>query len=220
MRIGYLECPQNSLDVDESNFQCQNISAGQQIPVISNTSAAIPIGGNSHKLVLNTAATTGFGIGGGGGGGGTSSGSPPHSGRVTPPLQTPPSSASSQRDRQAEAFNVTAQLFSNESVELQVDYWPIVRPLEHIFKDKTSGTRSSDQGGKNSVKSTFCNLKVWRLPQNPTMGDTTNGLTLCFATKEKKQKQSKKSNNQTPVDLHYKLLCTHTFLFNFSYAFR
>lgn len=40
--------------------------------------------------------------------------------------------------------------------ELQVDYWPLARPMEKSQGDKKS---SGDQG-KNSVKSTFRNLQV------------------------------------------------------------
>ncbi|KAI8046844.1 hypothetical protein M5D96_003058 [Drosophila gunungcola] len=53
-------------------------------------------------------------------------------------------------------------------------------------------SKGSDAGGKNSIKSTFRNLQVWRLPQHAQqLGDMFNGLTVSFATKEKKQKQSK-----------------------------
>lgn len=79
----------------------------------------------------------------------------------------------------------------SESVELQVDYWPIIRPGEHSSSKDKSNTRSGDQGGKNSIKSTFRSLQVWRLPQNAQLGEMTSGLTVSFATKEKKQKQSK-----------------------------
>ncbi|CAH1729134.1 unnamed protein product [Chironomus riparius] len=73
-----------------------------------------------------------------------------------------------------------------EPLELQVDYWPFIRPIIDA-KDKKEA-KSQDQG-KNSVKSTFKNLQVWRLPLNPvTGGEVSNGLTLCFAAKEKKQK--------------------------------
>lgn len=100
----------------------------------------------------------------------------------------------------------TPQL-NQEPLELQVDYWPLSRPIID-GKDKST-TKGLDQG-KNSVKSTFKNLqvreifainivrkmpnkifirKVLRLPLNPvTGGEPSNGLTLCFAAKEKKQK--------------------------------
>uniref|UniRef100_A0A182TJ53 Phosphofurin acidic cluster sorting protein 2 n=1 Tax=Anopheles melas TaxID=34690 RepID=A0A182TJ53_9DIPT len=48
--------------------------------------------------------------------------------------------------------------------------------------------KGQDPSGKNSIKSTFRHLQVWRLPQAPSFGEFTNGLTLSFATKEKKQK--------------------------------
>lgn len=90
-------------------------------------------------------------------------------------------------------------------MELQVDYWPMMRPIGD-GKEK-SQTKGLDQG-KNSVKSTFRNLQVmksiaqiiivdvhkslsfqvWRLPLYPQTGEMSNGMTLCFAAKEKKQK--------------------------------
>lgn len=44
-----------------------------------------------------------------------------------------------------------------EPLELQVDYWPFIRPIIDA-KDKKEA-KSQDQG-KNSVKSTFKNLQV------------------------------------------------------------
>ncbi|CAO1424644.1 unnamed protein product [Diamesa serratosioi] len=93
--------------------------------------------------------------------GGQLSSSPPNTGRVSP-----------------------TQQLSAPVQELQVDYWPLARPVEKSQGDKKS---SGDQG-KNSVKSTFRNLQVWRLPLYPQTGEIPNGLTVCFATKEKKQK--------------------------------
>jgi len=125
-------------------------------------------------------------------------------GRISPPLQTPPSSASSHRDRgSSDAQNTPSSLqlqtFSGalaaaEAMELQVDYWPLVRPGEtHVKESKGGMSRGGDSGGgKNSIKSTFRNLQVWRLPQHAQqLGDMSIGLTVSFATKEKKQKQSK-----------------------------
>lgn len=81
-----------------------------------------------------------------------------------------------------------------------------MRPAGEV-KDKKE-TKGQDQG-KNSVKSTFRNLqvrieiskasrltliacsfvvKVWRLPLYSQTGELFNGMTLCFAAKEKKQK--------------------------------
>ncbi|KAL9892187.1 phosphofurin acidic cluster sorting protein KrT95D isoform 1-T3 [Glossina fuscipes fuscipes] len=181
VRIGYLEGPQASIDLDEGNIQSAGSISAQQSS--SNTSVAIPINNiNSQNTNANAVSSS---LGGGAGG---LSGSPPQSGRITPPIQTPPSSASSQRDRSLDVFGATPQHPSNESVELQVDYWPIVRHGDYLTKDKST-TRSSDQGGKNSIKSTFRNLQVWRLPQNSPLGDLSIGLTVSFATKEKKQKQ-------------------------------
>lgn len=151
---------------------------------------AIPIGNSASQTPLNaisqnlSASLQGVSNSASGN---ALSGSPPQSGRISPPLQTPPSSASSQRDV---GFGATPQQMSSESVELQVDYWPIIRPGEHSSSKDKSNTRGSDQGGKNSIKSTFRSLQVWRLPQNAQLGELSNGLTVTFATKEKKQKQS------------------------------
>lgn len=49
------------------------------------------------------------------------------------------------------------QSIQQEPLELQIDYWPIVRPGE--IKDK-SQTKGTDQG-KNSIKSTFRSLQVY-----------------------------------------------------------
>jgi len=154
----------------------------------SASSSAIPIGSQSSPNVH-----------------GVVSGSPPQQqslGRISPPLQTPPSSASSHRERNtSESLSTPSsqqqQTFSGalaaaEAVELQVDYWPLVRPGDGHAKESKGGmSKGSDAGGKNSIKSTFRNLQVWRLPQHAQqMGDMFNGLTVSFATKEKKQKQS------------------------------
>ncbi|XP_037940891.1 phosphofurin acidic cluster sorting protein 2-like isoform X2 [Teleopsis dalmanni] len=173
VRIGYLEGPQASLDLEESMTQ-STTSVAQQ----TSATSAIPIG--------NSASTTMIG----GGNIMSGNGSPPQSGRITPPNQTPPSSATSQRERIGDNFGTPQQInvVQVEPVELQVDYWPILRHSDHSIKDK-SVTRSGDQGGKNSIKSTFRNLQVWRLPQNAQIGEMSSGLTVSFATKEKKQKQ-------------------------------
>lgn len=158
---------------------------------------AIPIGNSSSATAMG-ATSASITTGGSSG----LSGSPPQSGgRLSPPLLTPPSSATSQRDR-ADFYNTpsSSMLGSNnssvantnnaiEAVELQVDYWPIVRPSDHTQKEK--GLSKGGDQGKNSIKSTFRNLQVWRLPQNAQMGEISLGLTVSFATKEKKQKQSK-----------------------------
>lgn len=102
------------------------------------------------------------------------SGSPPHSGRVSPPIPITPQQQSSFILREP----------TQESLELQIDYWPI---FKHDLKEK-GASKSADS--KNSIKSAFRSLQVWRLPQNVHLGEPNNGLTLCFATKEKKQKQS------------------------------
>ncbi|XP_055853249.1 phosphofurin acidic cluster sorting protein 2 isoform X2 [Episyrphus balteatus] len=121
---------------------------------------------------LQLAQQQAAGNAGGNSGTGILSSSPPLSGRVSPPLQTPPSN------------QTTAAASAHESVELQVDYWPIMRPLDAKEKSISKG---GDQG-KNSIKSSFRNLQVWRLPQNAQIGEISNGLTVSFATKEKKQK--------------------------------
>lgn len=66
------------------------------------------------------------------------SSSPPNTGRLSPtqPNNTP---------------------LAQEPLELQVDYWPMSRPLTD-GKEKNQA-KSQDQG-KNSVKSTFKNLQV------------------------------------------------------------
>ncbi|XP_070073397.1 phosphofurin acidic cluster sorting protein 2 isoform X2 [Drosophila takahashii] len=177
VRIGYSDA-QASLDLEE------NVAA----PCSGSTSSsAIPIGSQSSPNVH-----------------GVVSGSPPQQqsmGRISPPLQTPPSSASSHRERNtSESLSTPSSLqqqtFSGalaaaEAVELQVDYWPLVRPGEAHAKESKGGmSKGSDAGGKNSIKSTFRNLQVWRLPQHAQqLGDMFNGLTVSFATKEKKQKQ-------------------------------
>lgn len=81
------------------------------------------------------------------------SGSPPQSGRTSPP-STPSSAQLYQQSQQQQQF----QAFQNaqESLELQIDYWPIVKP--GVDKDRNQ-TKATDQG-KNSIKSTFRGLQV------------------------------------------------------------
>lgn len=168
--------------------QMQSSNNSSAIPIGSSSNTHTPVNANTQSMANSLQNTTSGAMQ-------PLSGSPPQGGRISPPLQTPPSSASSTRDRMPEGFGSTPtqhQHSSSESVELQVDYWPIVRPGEHSSsKDKGEKTKGSDQGGKNSIKSTFRNLQVWRLPQNAQLGELSNGLTVSFATKEKKQKQSK-----------------------------
>lgn len=95
------------------------------------------------------------------------SSSPPLSGRVSPPIPTTPSSQ------------------VQEPLELQIDYWPILRP---VSDNKEKNQNKAQDQGKNSIKSTFRSLQVYRLPLFPQSGDISNGLTVNFATKEKKQK--------------------------------
>lgn len=188
VRIGYLDA-QASLDLEENAGNSNASGSGLGSASVS-SSAGIPIGSQSSPNVHGVVV----------------SGSPPQQqsmGRISPPLQTPPSSASSHRERNASESlstpsSLQQQTFSGalaaaaEAVELQVDYWPLVRPGEgHAKESKGSTSKGSDAGGKNSIKSTFRNLQVWRLPQHAQqLGDMFNGLTVSFATKEKKQKQS------------------------------
>lgn len=92
VRLGYLEGPQLSLDLDESGS------------------------------AVNTQLSS----------------SPPNTGRASPTQPTTPAPI-------------------QEPMELQVDYWPLMRPIGD-GKEK-SQTKGQDQG-KNSVKSTFRNLQV------------------------------------------------------------
>lgn len=68
------------------------------------------------------------------------SGSPPQSGRSSPPLSSTPLTLGSGTD----------------AVELQIDYWPITKPIEG--KEKVQ-TKDKEQG-KNSIKSQFRSLQV------------------------------------------------------------
>ncbi|KRF83793.1 phosphofurin acidic cluster sorting protein 2 isoform X2 [Drosophila virilis] len=195
VRIGYLDT-QASLDLEENAASNMTGSAGSGSSANA-SSLPIPIGGNQSSSSLHSGV----------------SGSPPQQqqqqqqlgqgmGRTSPPLLTPPAGGLPHRERGVNEALVTpsslqSQTFSGalaaaEAVELQVDYWPLVRHGESHAKDSKGGmSRGSDSGGgKNSIKSTFRNLQVWRLPQNAQqLGDMSNGLTVSFATKEKKQKQ-------------------------------
>lgn len=66
------------------------------------------------------------------------SSSPPNTGRVSPTQPTTP-------------------LQAKEPMELQVDYWPMLRP---IGDGKEKNQAKVQDMGKNSVKSTFRNLQV------------------------------------------------------------
>ncbi|XP_050100462.1 phosphofurin acidic cluster sorting protein 2 isoform X2 [Anopheles aquasalis] len=151
VRIGCLEGPQLSLDLDESlTFASQ---------------------GSSSDRILSS--------------------SPPQSGRTSPPTsQTPIAVTQTQQQQmqlqQQQNSSVSSSSQMQESLELQVDYWPLARPITDQ-KEKPMG-KSQDLSGKNSIKSSFRHLQVWRLPQVPSYGEFSNGLTLGFATKEKKQK--------------------------------
>lgn len=128
--------------------------------------------------------------------------SSPPSGRTSPPIPTTP------------------QLLTNhEPLELQIDYWPIIKP-----GDKAQ-SKSTDQS-KNSIKSTFRNLQViseivfffgsmfhylilhqvYRLPLYPQAGDASHGLIINYATKEKKQKSMRSSTNVLCPFFHKSLI--------------
>lgn len=103
------------------------------------------------------------------------SSSPPQSGRASPPAPLTPA-----------LVQQSSSSGTQESLELQVDYWPLARPI--LDAKEKSQSKGQDPSGKNSIKSTFRHLQVWRLPLAPNNGEYTNGLTLSYATKEKKQK--------------------------------
>lgn len=134
VRIGCLEGPQLSLDIEETMTL-----ASQQ----------------SSDRILSS--------------------SPPQSGRASPPGPPTPVAVAQQSSSSIQ-----------ESLELQVDYWPLARPATDA-KEK-SQSKGQDPTGKNSIKSAFRQLQVWRLPLVPNNGDYPNGLTLSYTTKEKKQK--------------------------------
>lgn len=90
--------------------------------------------------------------------------SPPLGGRSSPPMPLTPAQP--------------------EPLELQIDYWPLIKVGD--TKEKTSS--KSQEQIKNSIKSSFRNIQVWRLPPYPQTGEISNGLTVSYATKEKKQK--------------------------------
>lgn len=83
------------------------------------------------------------------------SGSPPQSGRTSPP-STPSSAHLFQQSQQQQQSQFQALQSAHESLELQIDYWPIVKPGTE--KDRNQ-TKAIDQG-KNSIKSTFRSLQV------------------------------------------------------------
>ncbi|XP_031619958.1 phosphofurin acidic cluster sorting protein 2 isoform X2 [Contarinia nasturtii] len=120
--------------------------------------------------------------------------SPPHSGRTSPPVT--PSSVQvlhhqqslqqivmpqvQQQQQQSQTFQLQSQ---QEPMELQLEYWLIKTTID---KDKILA-KGFDQG-KCSIKGTFRNLQVCRLPLNPQSGEISQGLVVNYATKEKKQK--------------------------------
>lgn len=121
VRIGCLEGPQVSLDLDESFTYASQGSADRML-----------------------------------------SSSPPQSGRTSPPAsQTPGAIAQlQQKDLQQQLQQSSSSSSSQvqESLELQVDYWPLARP-NFDPKEKLLG-KGQDPSGKNSIKSTFRHLQV------------------------------------------------------------
>lgn len=65
-------------------------------------------------------------------------------------------SATPQQQQQQLQQQLQYQL-QQEPLELQIDYWPIVKP--GLNEKEKSQTKGSDQG-KNSIKSTFRSLQV------------------------------------------------------------
>lgn len=125
------------------------------------------------------------------------SSSPPN-GRLSPPTvmssqgggggQGGGSSSGQQQSQQSSLTAMPQQQSPQESYELQIDYWPVMQRNES--KEARSANKTVDQG-KNSIKSTFRSLQVWRLsPCKQSAGEllSSHGLTLLYATKEKKQK--------------------------------
>lgn len=96
------------------------------------------------------------------------SGSPPQSGRASPPTvspgtyalqhQQPQQQQPQQQQQQQLQQQQLQQLYQlqQEPLELQIDYWPIIKP--GIEKEKNQN-KAIDQG-KNSIKSTFRSLQV------------------------------------------------------------
>lgn len=162
VRLGCPEGPQLSMELDESSqLSC------------SNPGSSPPNGRLSPPTIMTSQGDGRAAAGGGSGGGGGGANQANNSGS-----QQQPNSMTSMPQQQS----------PQESYELQIDYWPIMQRTES--KEAKSANKTIDQG-KNSIKSTFRSLQVWRLPSiYKQSGEllSAHGLTLLYATKEKKQK--------------------------------
>jgi hypothetical protein len=161
--------------------------------------------------------------------------SSPPTGRMSPPQPTTPAQTSSSDGK-------------GESLELQVDYWPL-RTISNDGKDKNQ-SKSQDQS-KNSVKSSFKNFHViffsfslcvvccyiyflrlthhhfiyfflfWqvsRLLLHTQSSEPTNAMTLFFSAKEKKQKSN--FHLTSSVFMNFMLLLHFLFLvYHFFFLF-
>lgn len=134
VKLGSTDTHQLSLDLDENNLSGVSQLQQQQ---------------SSNSLISN---------------------SPPLSGRSSPPVtptsqllqQQPFQQQSTQQQQQQRQEHQQQQhqyqlLHQQEPLELQIDYWPIVKPM--LNEKEKSQTKGSDQG-KNSIKSTFRSLQV------------------------------------------------------------
>lgn len=86
------------------------------------------------------------------------SGSPPQSGRASPPSTPSTTQFLQQSQQQQQQHHQQFHLlqYPQESLELQIDYWPIIKPGADKERNQT---KAIDQG-KNSIKSTFRSLQV------------------------------------------------------------
>ena len=78
-------------------------------------------------------------------------------------------------------LNSSLSISSNETMDLQIDYWPI--PLK-----ASDVTNKKAESSKFTLKNTFRTLQISRLPNSGEM--TSHSLTLNYITKEKKQKSN------------------------------
>ncbi len=86
---------------------------------------------------------------------------------------------STQQQTTSGNLNSSLTISSNETMDLQIDYWPIALK-------SSDGTNKKADSSKFTLKNTFRTLQVSRLPN---MGElNSQSLTLSYVTKEKKQK--------------------------------
>lgn len=78
-------------------------------------------------------------------------------------------------------LNSSLSISSSETMDLQIDYWPI--PLR-----SSDVTNKKAESSKFTLKNTFRTLQISRLPNSGEI--TTQSLTLNYITKEKKQKSN------------------------------